>query len=422
MNWYYFLLLTVIISGAWYTVFPDLFLHRLGIGCWKRQYTPGVAITFDDGPNPEITPQILDILDEYQATATFFVTGENTARHPELVREIQKRGHQIGGHSKNHRYAWFVSPFETWREWEDCVNIIEKLTGEPVQWIRPPWGTFNLATWFWIKKHRKQAVLWNVEGHDWQARRSPEQIASLILSKTKEGSIVVLHDAGGEKDAPKNTVEALKIICRRVTEEQKLPLVRLEFPDWTRWRRLVFVLWEEWERIFARIYHIERINATNLLRLSKTVYEGPDLYTPDGRLLAKTGDKVGEIHFASGRLLNNENNLRKNAVRVLRMVRKSLPEFARYIADHPDYKEIKVFWALTLINRGVTGLGFSVQDISLKGFKRGVYFLQKSIMWVYNPNKKARTGKHSGDKPKLVWITREELLNKWLPPETGCKM
>ena len=417
MAWGYYLPVIIVFIGALYTVIPDIFLHRLGIGSWKCQYTPGVAITFDDGPDPETTPQILDILDDFKVKATFFITGINAIRYPDLVKEIQKRGHQIGAHSLFHRYAWFLLPMQTWREWEECISIIENLTGMEVQWVRPPWGTFNLVTWLWIKARKKKAVLWNAEGHDWQARRSPEQIASHVLCGTREGSIVVLHDAGGEKGAPKNTVRALKIICRRIIEEQKLPLVNLEFPDWPWWRRLIFSLWEKWERLFARIYQVERINSTNFLRLSKTIYDGPNLYTSDGRLLAKAGDKVGEIHFESGRLRGNENDIPKVALQALRLARKSLPELARYIVKNPEYKNIEVFLGLTLINRGVKGLGFTVQDISIKGLKRGVYFLQKLIMWVYYPNRNNLSHKLSKDQPKLVWISRQQLLERWLPTE-----
>ncbi|MGE5544921.1 MAG: polysaccharide deacetylase family protein, partial [Bacillota bacterium] len=332
MNWIYYVLFFVTFSGSLYTIIPDLFLHRLGIGSRKRQYSPGIAITFDDGPDPETTPKILDVLEQYRVPAVFFVTGENAARYPDLIREIREKGHQIGGHSMRHRYAWFMFPFETWREWEECITTIEKLTGEPVQWVRPPWGTFNLATWLWIKIRKKQAVLWNVEGHDWHVRRSPEQIASRVLRKAKEGSIIVLHDAGGETGAPKNTVEALKIICREVVEIQKLPLVKLEFPDWSWRRRLIFALWEKWECCFSRIYHIERINSTNFLRLSKAVYNGPSLYAGDGRLAAKTGDIVGEIHLDSRRLMDNGPDIQKAALRALRLARESLPELAQYIA------------------------------------------------------------------------------------------
>lgn len=421
MTWSYRLLGVIILLGAVYTLIPDLVLHRLGIGSWKRQYTSGVALTLDDGPNPETTPVILDILAEYRVQAVFFMTGDNAAKYPDLVQEVQKRGHQIGAHSMQHRYAWFMTPWTTWREWDSCIQVLENLTGQPVQWVRPPWGTFNFATWLWIRARRKRAVLWNVEGHDWQARRTPEQIAGRVLRRSKEGAIIVLHDAGGEQDAPKNTVEALHIICSTIVKEKKLPLVRLEFPGWVWWRCVIFAAWEKWERFFARKYQVERINSTNFLCLAKKIYKGPDIYSGEGMLLAKTGDEVGEIHLDSGRLLDNDSSVSRAALHALHLAKECLPELALYIAENPEYGEIKVFLGLTLINRGVKGLGFHVQDMQAKGIYRIVGILQNVIMWIYNPNRKSRGGVFSGGTPKIVWISRQELLKRWLPVKNEQK-
>ncbi|MEN6460144.1 MAG: polysaccharide deacetylase family protein [Syntrophomonas sp.] len=231
MNWIYTGFILIIVVIAIYTIIPDLLLHYMGIGTHKRQYSSGVAITFDDGPNPEITPQILDILARYNIPATFFVVGENAACHPELIRLILNRGHQIGLHSQHHRYAWFISPWRTWREWEEGLAILERITGKNISYVRPPWGTFNLVTWIWIKVRKKTAVLWNAEGHDWQVRRTPKQITERILKKTKAGSIILLHDAGGEDGAPLNTLRALEILCCKIINEKKLPLIKLDFPE-----------------------------------------------------------------------------------------------------------------------------------------------------------------------------------------------
>jgi peptidoglycan/xylan/chitin deacetylase (PgdA/CDA1 family) len=227
MGWVYWVLFSVFSIMAIYTIIPDLLLHHLGMGSCKRQNSSGVAITFDDGPNPDITPQILNILDRYQITATFFVVGEKAARHPELIKLIMSKGHQIGLHSQRHRYAWFMSPRATWQEWETGLHTLERITGQPVQFVRPPWGTFNLVTWIWIKLHRKKAVLWIAEGHDWQAKRTPKQIIERILNKITAGSIILLHDDGGEDGAPLNTLKALEKLCFRIINEKELTFIRL---------------------------------------------------------------------------------------------------------------------------------------------------------------------------------------------------
>ena len=196
MSWGY-VLLTFILGGmALYTVIPDLFLHRLGIGSWRRQYGPGVALTFDDGPDPEFTPQILEVLEKYHVYATFFMVAEKAKNYPGLIQQVKDGGHLIGVHSLNHKYAWFTSPWKTSREWTESVRILEQLSESKITLMRPPWGTFNLMTWWWLKQHKMRAVLWNAEGHDWKARRSPEEITEMILKSTHEGTIIVMHDSG----------------------------------------------------------------------------------------------------------------------------------------------------------------------------------------------------------------------------------
>lgn len=401
---------------ALYTVVPDIFLHRLGIGSWKRQYTDGVALTFDDGPNPQITPRILETLDKYGVKATFFLVGREAAKRPDLVREIKRRGHQIGMHSQNHRYGWFMSPWATWKEWNECADILERITGEKIRWMRPPWGTFNLAAWCWMKVKGRQAVLWTGEGHDWQIRRSPEDIAARILKKVNEGSIIVMHDGGGDEGAPEHTLAALDLLCPALPQEKKLRWVPLALPPWTYERRISYTLFEKWEHLFARLYKVERIDATNMLRLSLSKFKGPDLYNGAGQLLARKGDVVGEIHIDSIRIQNESGaDIQNRGVKALRKALVSLPVLAAYIEKNPQYKDVKVFMGFSLINRGVKGLGFTVQAVEPSLFTRGVGLLQKAIMRNFNPAGKAEKSNRFGSQPKLVWISRDTLLERWLP-------
>lgn len=403
-----------IIGTAAYTVIPDLFLHRLGIGSWKRQYTPGVALTFDDGPDPMYTPRILEVLARNNVRATFFLVGAKAAAFPWLTKEILAQGHQLGLHSRNHHYAWFSSPWTTWREWEAAADEVEKIAGQQVDWVRPPWGTFNLATWLWVKKRHKRIVLWNNEGHDWQVRYSAQQIAQRIVKKAKPGEIIVLHDSGGEAGAPENTLQALEIICQQLKSKKKLPIVPLEFPDWNGFRRLNFTLWQKWEDIFAHIYHLEKIDSTNLFRLTRTRYKGPELYNKAGQILAKEGDLVAELHIDSLRLSGKGTDIYTVGIKALRQARESLPNLAAYINNNPAYSGIQVIMGITLLNRGVKGFGFHVQELSPNWFYRCIEVLQKLNSRIYHPARKAGRYKQLESRPKLVWISKEELLSRWL--------
>ena len=406
-----YLLLSFLMGGvALYTVIPDLFLHRLGVGSWKRQFGPGVALTFDDGPDPAFTPQILGVLKKYQVYATFFVVAEKAKKYPELIRQIKAEGHQIGVHSLNHRYAWFSSPWKTSREWTESVRILEQLTDNKIIWMRPPWGTFNLMTWWWFKRRKMRAVLWTAEGHDWEARRSAEEITERILKGVDEGTIIVLHDSGGELDARKNSILALEQLCEQIVQQLKLPLVPLEFPDWSVGQRVVFRVWEMWEHYYARRHRVERIDARNIFRLEKSTYDGPDLYAEDGKLLAKKGDAVAEIHLDNIRLQAKGRDMQRTALKAMRQIRESLPGLARYVAQDPTYDNLKVFVAETLLHRGVKGFGFNVQELPDTRKGRGIAWLQKIIMRVYHPAGKNRKNERLGNKTMLVWISRENLL------------
>jgi peptidoglycan-N-acetylglucosamine deacetylase len=410
----YFIGIMLIAAILSYTLIPDLFLHYWGLGTWKRQYTPGVALTFDDGPNPEVTPQLLDILDHHQVKATFFIVGQRAELYPDLVKLIHTRGHKLGAHSHSHRFAWFLSPGRTLREWDRCVATLEKLTGETVNWIRPPWGTFNLAAWWWLKKHQKQAILWSVEGHDWIVRYRPEQIVERILNRTHDGSIVLLHDAGGAPGSPQNTLDALDTICTRIVQEKKLPLVEMKLPTWSWPHRLVFGIWSAWERLFAYLYNIERISSTNVFRLSKISYKGPELYLPDGQLIVQAGDLVGEIHFDSSRMYYEADNPREKGIHILKVVRSSLPELARFVADNPEYDKISAFTGLTLINQGVKRFGFQVQEVPPTVFTRWLGKYQQLIMKIYHNSSSRSLKQKYSSQPRLVWMSRQQLMENWL--------
>ncbi len=414
----------IVLVLALYTIIPDLFLHRLGVGSWKRQYTAGVALTFDDGPDPEYTPQVLAALRRHNVKATFFVVGAKVARYPELIRTIRAEGHTLGVHSQRHRYAWFQSPLTTWREWERCAAVVEGITGDQVAWMRPPWGTFNLVTWWWLVRRRKRAVLWNVEAHDWQLRRQPAEIAARIAGKVREGSIILLHDSGGETGAPINTVTAIDLLCQGIRVERKIPILPLAFNNWSCGRRLSFGIWQRWENFYARRYKVTRIDDHNILRLAKSVYHGPELYDENGRLLARRGDMVGEIHIDSIRMPAGSTDNYRIGVQAMRLAKESFPDLAAYIEKDPEFRDIRVFLGLSLLHRAVKRFGFNVREIEQGWFGRWVGFLQKTAMRMYHPAGRARVqegGTRLGTLPKLVWISRERLLEMWRSPKSEVR-
>ncbi|KLU59546.1 peptidoglycan-N-acetylmuramic acid deacetylase PdaC [Peptococcaceae bacterium CEB3] len=403
-----------------YTLVPDFFLHRLGAGSRKRQYTPGVTLTFDDGPDPVVTPLLLDVLARQRVRAVFFVVAERAARYPELIRRMVAEGHVLGIHSLSHRYAWFMGPGRTWREWEEADRVLTELSGRAVEWVRPPWGTFNLSTWWWMKRRGKRAVLWNAEGHDWQKERSVQFIVERILSRVNEGSIIVLHDGSTDPGDRARVVPIVEELCRRIVRDLKLPVLAPEFPDWSLGRRVGFVLWEKWEHFFASSHRVERIDAVNIFRLAKTTYHGPELRAESGELLARAGDTVGEIHLDNIRLQAKGADAQTIATGALRHAKESFPVLARYVAESPEYENIKVFLGLSMMYRAVRVFGFEVKDVEPTLGMRWIAFLQKVIMSVYHPAGHARLNPRLGNEPKLVWIEKKKLVELWAGPEKGA--
>jgi len=399
---------------ALYTVVPDFFLHRWGLGSSRRHYAPGVALTFDDGPEPDTTPQILQALSDCGVQATFFVIAAKAQAHPELVRRIKASGHQVGLHSLRHANAWLEWPWQTWRQWDEALAIVEGILGETLEWVRPPWGNFNLFTWLWLKRRGKRAVMWNVAPKDWIAGLAPEVLAQRVVNRAREGAIVLLHDGRGGAGAACLPVPALELISHKIRQECKLPVVPLSFPAWSLGRRAAFVLWEKWERLYARLHRVERIDHLNILRLCKTKYRGPLLHAADGRLLAKPGDEVGEIHIDSARFQEQGTDMNRLGIAAMRQAKESLPVLARYIADNPAYRDVRVFTGFTLLHRAMKGFGFKVVDVRPSLFNYGVAMLQRTILRVYHPAGRERKLDRMGTTPKLVWISREELLTRWL--------
>lgn len=166
---------------------------------------PGhVALTFDDGPDPHWTPQVLDILDRYGVKGTFFVTGAQVARHPDLARAIVERGHSIANHSWNHPTLSVLSRQGLVDQLAGTSNIIRDATGYVVSCARPPYGSTNGRVNDTIAELGMRPALWSVDTEDWR-RPGAAAILQRALSVGGDG-VVLFHDGPGDRS---QTVAAL---------------------------------------------------------------------------------------------------------------------------------------------------------------------------------------------------------------------
>ena len=178
-----------------------------------------LALTFDDGPDPTYTPQILDVLEQHGVAATFFIVGSSAVRYPKLVSQIYDSGHELGNHTYYHSNVAVISSWQLQMEVSATERAIESLTGHRSNLFRPPYAIDGepqtereLQPLSVISRMGYQTVGMGIDPNDWRAGRSAEQITNAVLSEAKKSNsnVILLHDSGGNRQ---QTVLALpKII------------------------------------------------------------------------------------------------------------------------------------------------------------------------------------------------------------------
>lgn len=167
-----------------------------------------VALTFDDGPNPPYTGQILDILNKADVKATFFMLGAAVARHPDLAARIVQEGHTAANHSYYHLNWNTISVAQLEDEMAWTSAAIMKATDAAPLWLRPPGGRTNSRVYREAREQNLALVLWDGDTNDWK-RPAPAAITHAALSGIRPGGTILMHDGGGDRS---NTVAALPAI------------------------------------------------------------------------------------------------------------------------------------------------------------------------------------------------------------------
>ncbi len=155
----------------------------------------GVALTFDDGPDPEGTPQVLHALEAMGVLATFFVTGEQVRDHPSVASDVVAAGHEIGVKGDRHRNVLRVSPWTLRDDLRRAEDAIATATGALPRLYRPPYGVLSAAALSLATEHGWEPVLWTRWGHDSRATTSAVTIAANLTRDLVGGEILMLHDA-----------------------------------------------------------------------------------------------------------------------------------------------------------------------------------------------------------------------------------
>ena len=176
-------------------LFPSIKWRVPGSG--KKLY-----LSFDDGPIPVITPWVLDILDKYEAKATFFCIGQNVLKHPDIYREILSRGHQVGNHTQRHLNGWNVSNKNYYADIAECSKYVDS------KLFRPPYGKIKPSQIRHLKQNY-QLVMWDVLSQDYDSKKTAEQCKETVIRESKTGSIIVFHDSIKAEPRLRGSLEAV---------------------------------------------------------------------------------------------------------------------------------------------------------------------------------------------------------------------
>lgn len=163
---------------------------------WKineLEIEKNIYLTFDDGPTPEITNYVLDLLAKYEAKATFFCIGKNIVSNQEIANRILMDGHKIGNHTMNHANSWYVSSKDYFNEYMQCEDIIRNLGSNSVG-FRPPYGRINGFIYSKLILHTK-IYMWTFISGDYNSKNKPNSIIDSAKKNIKNGSILIFHDS-----------------------------------------------------------------------------------------------------------------------------------------------------------------------------------------------------------------------------------
>jgi peptidoglycan/xylan/chitin deacetylase (PgdA/CDA1 family) len=199
-------------AGAALLTFGVVRMQTGILGAVRTQVPRGIALTFDDGPDPHSTPLLLDLLKERGARATFFMIGEKVLRHPDVVRRCHAEGHTIANHSHHHG-TWTNLHFGAWMRDEigACQRAIEETIGSAPRFYRPPFGLMNPHVEAAARDHGLELVAWSIRSLDTVRDDAAERVVRALAP----GAIVLLHDGGIE---PERVVATTRSVLEAAAE------------------------------------------------------------------------------------------------------------------------------------------------------------------------------------------------------------
>ncbi|HIW32712.1 MAG TPA: polysaccharide deacetylase family protein [Candidatus Paenibacillus intestinavium] len=419
---------------TFYAFIPGILSRVFGYQVFKKgKASHEIALTFDDGPDPIYTAQLLDLLQRYDAKATFFVVGVHAKQNPELLKRMRDEGHTIGVHNYEHKTNWFMRPKTVRKHIKMTNDIIEEVTGQRSIYYRPPWGIVNLFDYGNVS--RLNIILWSSLFGDWHKKISAEKLESRLMKKLQPGEVLLLHDCGrtfgADVNAPRSMLIALEVFLEAATMQQ-MKLVNIESmikvteqnskKKLSRSKKVMISLWLTWEKVFHQVMRLKDIESQNgpMFHYRLIKYKGKSFMMNDGQTLSQ-GDRIVELHFDNRKLSHiafTSKNPLVVAVKTIREVERALPALALRITDEAKNTPIKAIQGITMINRGADKLGFSIHEMPKGLFLSSTKIYLKWLMKILTPTQTVtatrRVREQVQEEPKILLMTLER-LQQYMP-------
>lgn len=425
------LLLWLFYISTFYAFIPGLITRIFGFRVFRRGSSENeFALTFDDGPDPQYTPQLLDLLKKYDAKATFFVVGSHAEQNPELVKRMYDEGHLIGIHNYVHKSNWLMRPATVTKQIMKTDKIIHSITGERSGYYRPPWGIVNL---FDLKKKRRRRfkiVLWSAMFGDWRENVGADRLTERILSKLQPGEVMLLHDCGTTAGANPNAPQQMLIALERVLQEaEQRGLKSIRIDDMVkakenaperkvpRFKLIVVKLWLLWEAIFHKMFRLKTVNPSDpLLHYRVRKYSGKSIELEDKTMLQK-GDQVVELHLDNEKMFQMGIRSRSPvhlAIQMIRSMEKEFPRLAQLLAQDPAAMDAKALYGVSMVNRGPEQFGFQIVDLKDGLFSTSSRLYLKFLLSVIHPSGQSRLKEHAQRLvPKMLLMPIGEFMERY---------
>ncbi|WP_229263773.1 polysaccharide deacetylase family protein [Cohnella cholangitidis] len=415
----------------------------------KGKSESDIALTFDDGPDPVYTPQLLDLLKKHGAKATFFVVGENAEKYPDIIARIHEEGHILGIHNYVHHTNWLMRPSTVKRQIHRTSDLIKRITGSRPMYYRPPWGIMNVFDY--ANLGHLQIVLWTSLFGDWRKRVGADKLYHRMKQKLKPGQVFLLHDCGitfgADRDAPANTLSALGRILDdgrqlgyrfigidemiAVTERAKKKKTGgeqearrsggMKNGDKETERghaigplkKVVVSLWMVYEKVFHVVFRLRPVGSGHFFNYRIRKYSGPPMDLQDNQTL-RSGDRIMEIHFENQMLFDlgmKSKSTVQIAIRIIREMEKALPDMARELAVAPKGEQVKALYGVSMIHRGSESLGYKTFDLPRGLFAWMTNIYLRFLIRVIHPSGNQRV-RDRGEtmSPRMLIMPRHILL------------